>query len=71
MMSRSTDRWMTQDQEKYDTVLVKKDDGSEERLTAAAFAAMPLHERVQLVSKGKASFFKDGERISAVEALRK
>ena len=56
---------------KYDVVVVRRPDGSENRLTAAAFAAMPLTERVQLVARGLAKFFKDGQLIPAVEALRK
>ena len=56
---------------KYDSVVVRKPDGSEDYLTAAAFAAMPLSERVQLVARGLAKFFKNGRLIPAVEALRK
>lgn len=56
---------------KFDMVVIKRPDGGEEKLTAEAFAKVPLTERVHLVSRGYAKFFKNGNPVSAVEALRK
>ena len=56
---------------KFDSVTIKKPDGTEERLPSSNFAALPITERVRLVSNGLAKFFKNGQQISAIDALRK
>ena len=55
----------------FETVLVQKENGMEEKLTKDQFYAIPLLERMSLLSNSKLVFFEAGKLISAAEALKK
>ncbi len=55
----------------FDAVLVMRDTGAEETLTKDQFYAIPLLERMSLLSKNKLKFFEAGKVISAADALKK
>ena len=55
----------------FETVLVQRDNGAEEKLTKEQFYAIPLLERMGLLSNSKLKFFEAGKLISAAEALKK
>jgi len=55
----------------FETVLVQRDNDKQEKLTKDQFYAIPLLERMALLSTSKLTFFEAGLRISAAEALKK
>jgi hypothetical protein len=55
----------------FDVAVVKMPDGTERRLTSAEFVAIPLGERIQLLTGSKIKFYRDGAQISPVEAIRR
>ena len=44
----------------FEFAVVKMPDGSEQKLTSAEFVAMPLGERIQLMTGSKIKFFRGG-----------
>lgn len=55
----------------FDVAVVKMPDGTERRLTSAEFVAIPLGERIQLMTGSKIKFYRDGTQISPLEAIRR
>lgn len=55
----------------FEIVLIHRDSGTEEKLTKDQFYAIPLLERMSLLSNNKLKFFEAGKLISAAEALKK
>lgn len=55
----------------FDAVVVRQEDATERHLSAEQFAAIPITERVRLVSRGMVTFYKNGQLIRATEAFRK
>jgi hypothetical protein len=55
----------------FELVLISKADGTEEKLSQEQFYAMPLLERMNLLTKNKLSFFAAGKLVPASEALKK
>jgi hypothetical protein len=55
----------------FDYALVKKADGAEQKLTVTEFMAVPLGDRIQLMTGSKIRFFRDGAQISPLEAVRR
>jgi hypothetical protein len=55
----------------FDKVVIKTDDGREKAVTAAEFLAIPLGDRIQLMTTSKVKFFRDGQAISALDAVRR
>jgi hypothetical protein len=55
----------------FETAVVKMPDGTERTLTSAEFVALPLGERIQLMTGSKIKFYRGGEQISPVEAIRR
>jgi hypothetical protein len=55
----------------FETVLIERGNGAEETLTKDQFYAIPLLERMSLLSNSKLKFFEAGKPISAVEALKR
>jgi hypothetical protein len=49
---------------------VPSDNGQVRSLTRAQFESLPLGERVSLLMAGKMKFFREGQPVSAREALR-
>jgi len=56
--------------EGYDQIEVPTRDGGIHRLTRAEFEALDLPARVALLMGGKMRFFRNGQHVSAREALR-
>ena len=54
----------------YDRIGLPSDNGEVRYLTRQEFEALPLQERVALLMKGKLQFYRDGQAVSAREALR-
>jgi hypothetical protein len=54
----------------FDLASIRREDGSEQRLTVAEFIQLRLSERAQLVSKGFVTFYKDGQVIRPIDAFR-
>lgn len=48
----------------FDYALVKKPDGAEQKLTVTEFMAVPLGDRIQLMTGSKIKFFRDGAQVS-------
>lgn len=55
----------------FDFAIVKMPDGAERKLTVAEFMAVPLGDRIQLMTGSKVKFFRDGAQISPVDAVRR
>jgi hypothetical protein len=54
-----------------DKVIVRSPDGTEKTLTPAEFQAIPLGDRIELMTTGRVKFFKNGQPISALDAVRR
>jgi hypothetical protein len=54
----------------YDQVSVKKS-GGYNLISGEEFRALPLDERVKLITEGKVHFLKEGQVIPAKEALKR
>jgi hypothetical protein len=55
----------------FEIAVVKMPDGSERKLTVTEFVALPLGERIQLMTGSKIKFYKGGQLMSPVEAIRR
>ena len=55
----------------FDRATITYPDGRIAQLTPAEFYAIPLGERIELLTSGRMKFEKDRQPISALEALRK
>ena len=55
----------------FDRATVRYPDGRVVHLTPNEFYAMPLGERIELLTGGRMKFEKDNQPISALEALKK
>ena len=55
----------------FDKAIVTTKDGQEKSVNAAEFMAIPLGERIELMTTSKVKFFKDGQPISALDAVRR
>ncbi|HWS72650.1 MAG TPA: hypothetical protein VN605_11075 [Thermoanaerobaculia bacterium] len=55
----------------FEIAVLKMPDGSERKLTTVEFMAMPLGERIQLLTGSKIKFYRKGEQISPIEAIRR
>jgi hypothetical protein len=54
----------------YDRLAVPRGNGQVEYVTRSDFEKLPLGERVRLLMSGTLKFFRDGQEITAREALR-
>ena len=57
-------------EEKFDKVILQKPGEEAREITPEAFRAIPLGERVDLLVKGCFKFYKDGQPVSALEAMK-
>ena len=55
----------------FDRATVKYPDGKIVQLTPGEFYAIPLSDRIELLTGGRLKFEKDQQPISALEALKK
>jgi hypothetical protein len=55
----------------FDFALVKMPDGVEQKLTVTEFMAVPLGDRIQLMTGSKIKFYRDGAQISPLDAVRR
>lgn len=55
----------------FEIAVVKMPDGTERRLTSTEFVAIPLGERIQLMTGSKIKFYRGGEQISPLDAVRR
>jgi hypothetical protein len=55
----------------FEFAVVKTPDGVERKLTVAEFMAVPLGDRIQLMTGSKIKFYRGGEQISPVDAVRR
>jgi len=55
----------------FDKAVIRNADGSEQVLSPVEFAAMPLGDRINLMTASRIKFFKNGEPISPLEAVRR
>lgn len=55
----------------FDKVVIKTGEGQEKSATAAEFLAIPLGERIELMTTSRVKFFRDGQQISALDAVRR
>lgn len=55
----------------FDKVTINAVDGREKSVTAAEFMAIPLGERIELMTTSRVNFFRDGQQISALDAVRR
>ena len=56
--------------EKFDKVIMESPEGGTKELTQDQFRAIPIAQRVDLLVKGKFKFFKDGQAVTPMEALK-
>jgi hypothetical protein len=54
----------------YDTIEVVTEDGETVAMTRDRFEKLPLVERVRLLASGGLSFYREGARVSSLEAMR-
>ena len=57
-------------EEKFDKVILEKPGESPRQMTPEEFRAIPLSDRVSLLVQGSFKFFKDGQPVSALEAMK-
>lgn len=55
----------------FDKAVIRMPDGSENALSVAEFLALPLGERIDLMTASRIKFFRAGEQISPLEAVRR
>jgi hypothetical protein len=55
----------------FDRATISYPDGRIAQLTPPEFYALPLGERIQLLTQGRMKFERDKQPISALEALKK
>jgi hypothetical protein len=55
----------------FDRATVSYPDGRRVELTQSEFYAIPLSERIELLTGGRLKFERDRQQISAMEALKK
>ena len=55
----------------FDRATISYPDGRVAQLTPAEFYALPLGERIELLTRGRMKFEKDQQPISPLEALKK
>jgi hypothetical protein len=55
----------------FEYAVVKMPDGAERRFTVAEFMAVPLGDRIQLMTGSKIKFYRDGAQISPLDAVRR
>jgi hypothetical protein len=55
----------------FDRATVSYPDGRRVELTPGEFYAIPLSERIELLTGGRLKFERDRQQISALEALKK
>jgi hypothetical protein len=55
----------------FDKVMIKAADGQEKSVTAADFLKIPLGERIELMTTSRVKFFRDGQQIPALDAVRR
>ena len=56
--------------EKFDKVVMEVPGEGSKELTPVEFRAVPIAKRVDLLVKGQFKFFKGGQPVSAMEALK-
>jgi hypothetical protein len=54
----------------YDTLEVMMDNGKSVSMTREHFERLPLIDRVRLLASGGLSFYREGARVSSMEAMR-
>jgi hypothetical protein len=54
----------------YDTLEVMMDNGKSVSMTREHFERLPLVDRVRLLASGGLSFYREGSRVSSMEAMR-
>jgi hypothetical protein len=54
----------------YDQVKIPRPDGSFKALSRREFESLPLRERVSYLIDGTARFFRNGQQINAVDAMK-
>lgn len=57
-------------EEKFDKVIMEIEGQAPKELTFEAFKALPLDKRVEMLVKNQFSFFKNGQAVSPMEALK-
>lgn len=55
----------------FDRATISYPDGRIAQLTPAEFYALPLGERIEMLTQGRMKFEKDRQPVSPLEALRK
>ena len=55
----------------FDKAVIKLPDGSEKLLNPTEFLAIPLGERIDLLTASKIKFFRAGQPISPLEAVKR
>lgn len=55
----------------FDRATISYPDGRVAHLTPAEFYALPLGERIELLTGGRMKFQKDNQPVSALQALKK
>ena len=55
----------------FDKAVVQSEDGAEQTLDPNEFLAIPLGERIQWMTKSKIKFYRNGQLISPLEAVRR
>ena len=55
----------------FDKAIIRMPDGAEKILSPAEFLAIPLGERIDLMTASRIKFYRGGEVISPLEAMRR
>lgn len=55
----------------FDFAIVKMSDGVERKLNVTEFLAVPLGDRIQMMTGSRIKFYKDGAQISPLDAVRR
>ena len=55
----------------FDKAIIVTPDGREKPLSPTEFLAIPLGERIELLTASKIKFFRNGQPISPIEAVRR
>ncbi|MFP5246054.1 MAG: hypothetical protein ACLGH0_05125 [Thermoanaerobaculia bacterium] len=55
----------------FDRAVVQLEDGNERTVDPTEFLAIPLGDRIKLMTASKIKFYKNGQQISPLDAVRR
>jgi hypothetical protein len=55
----------------FEEAIIRMPDGQEQRVSHDEFMTIPLSERIELMTASRIKFFRDGQPISPIEAVRR